>query len=64
MLGDLCLPNSNDGYEPKGDTCHKCGQVSHTKGGVQISHTKFVCVKCWRFAAVTKNNPKKTKGAS
>lgn len=64
MLTDLVLPNSNDSYDSKAVACSKCGNQSHAKGGVQISHTKFVCVKCWRFAAVTKRNPNKTKGVA
>lgn len=63
MLPELCLPNSSDGYDNKGLSCARCGQVSHAKGGVQISQTKYVCVKCWRFATVTKSNPNKTKVA-
>jgi DNA-directed RNA polymerase subunit RPC12/RpoP len=62
MLPELCLPNSSDGYDKRGVVCAKCGDHSHAKGGVQVSQTKYVCVKCWRFAALRKTNPNKSKG--
>lgn len=53
MLTDLVLPGSGDHYQP-GRTCYKCGQQSNNKGGVQVSANRWVCVKCWRFQAVTR----------
>lgn len=63
MLTDLCLPNSADAYM-KGKHCDRCGLTTHAKGGVDITATKFVCAKCWRFSAVTKSNPNKTRKAA
>lgn len=47
-MSSIVLKGSHKNVHPL-KTCDKCGKPSEPTNGVQMSQTKWCCIKCWKL---------------